>query len=390
MRSDMGRVDRRQPMRPRARAAGFSLVELMIAITITLIVSGAIYGLLASGSNAFRREPEVADRQQNARVAMDLIARDVFNAGSALPAFSQAFTVRDPAGIGDCGDGLDGCGTTFGIMSADKPDVLELLSADEQCPFQTVCCTSASCPTPGVAGQFVTRERVPACMGLPGLALLTTVSGTPTKDWFVIQPASATATGAQTCQPGGAATNGSLTLGPSLPGWPPLVAPEAPNPAQPPATPAVYVYRARIVRYRIAPSLDPGDAAPALWRSENGVYQTDGSLGVAPEPGTAGFPGASSPWQVVARGIEDLQIQYFAGAAGPWADAPPVVTSGTYDSLVRQVRIRLSARAAAANLSGEQNVAAGGTGPRAVRGQLSTVVTPRAAFDELQMGGQIR
>ena len=46
---------------------GFSLVELMVAMTVTLIVSGAIYGLLTSGSSAFRREPEVADRQQNIR-----------------------------------------------------------------------------------------------------------------------------------------------------------------------------------------------------------------------------------------------------------------------------------------------------------------------------------
>ena len=54
---------------------------------------------------------------------------------------------------------------------------------------------------------------------------------------------------------------------------------------------------------------------------------------------------------------------------------------------MRQVRITLSARASAANLQGE--TAAGG-GPDAVRGQLATVVTPRAAFNELQMGGQIQ
>ena len=76
---------------------GFSMVELMVAMTITLIVSGAIYGLLTSGSTAFRREPELADRQQNIRVAMDLISRDVYNAGASLPTFSQVFTRVDPA-----------------------------------------------------------------------------------------------------------------------------------------------------------------------------------------------------------------------------------------------------------------------------------------------------
>ena len=68
-----------------SKERGFSLVELMVAMTVTLIVSGAIYGLLTSGSNAFRREPELADRQQNIRVAMDLISRDVYNAGASCP-----------------------------------------------------------------------------------------------------------------------------------------------------------------------------------------------------------------------------------------------------------------------------------------------------------------
>jgi hypothetical protein len=51
--------------------------------------------------------------------------------------------------------------------------------------------------------------------------------------------------------------------------------------------------------------------------------------------------------------------------------------------LVRQVRISLSARVTQANLVGESS--AGGGAPNRVRGQLSTVVTPRAAFHELQM-----
>ena len=55
---------------------------------------------------------------------------------------------------------------------------------------------------------------------------------------------------------------------------------------------------------------------------------------------------------------------------------------------MRQVRITLSARVSQANLGGEST--AGGGAPNAVRGQLSTVVTPRAAFGELQMGSQIQ
>ena len=69
-------------------------------MAVTLIVCGAIFGLLAGGQTAFRREPELADRQQNIRVAMDLILRDIANAGSGMPNFMQTFT-----------PGLDACGT---------------------------------------------------------------------------------------------------------------------------------------------------------------------------------------------------------------------------------------------------------------------------------------
>ncbi len=384
---------------------GFSLVELMVAMTVTLIVSGAIYGLLTSGSNAFRREPELADRQQNIRAAMDLISRDVFNAGAALPTFSQVFTRNDPVG-GACAGGLNGCGPlgTVGSDAADargagdpseNTDVLEIVSTDERCPQLSVCCTTAGCaavvPGASTAQEITTREGVPLCLNQPGLALLTTVTATPANDWFVLHPAAlSTATPADCTD--GASRNGNLTLGPALAAWlpaapivPPVLRPEADDDRQ------VFLYRGRVVRYRIAPSTDPNDDAPTLWRSESGRYAADGS--VTAEPHEAAFTLAGSPWELVARGIEDLQIEYQAATgappvAGAWDNQPPAVTSGDYNSLVRRVRITLSARATAPNLQGATTAA--GVAVDAVRGQLSAVITPRAAFQELQMGSQIR
>jgi hypothetical protein len=156
-------------------------------------------------------------------------------------------------------------------------------------------------------------------------------------------------------------------------------------PWPPVATPAIYLYQGRVVRYRIAPSNDVNDPGPALWRSETGRYATAGAIAL--EPGEGGFPGASSPWELVARGIEDLQVEYMPGDL-LWYNQPPVSTSPDWNSLVRQVRITLSARTAATNLQGQTT--AGGGAPNAVRGQLSTTVTPRAALQELQMGGQIQ
>ena len=356
---------------------GFSLVELMVAMTVTLIVSGAIYGLLTSGSSAFRREPEVADRQQNIRVAMDVISRDVFNAGAALPAFAQVFTFDDPAGGACAGGGLNGCGEVGALgpaaASARAPgdggdpstnsDVLEILTIAENCPQVQVCGG-----TPGSSGVLVTLTPVASCLDVSSFALVVN-SVAPN---FAIQPVLDPSGAASSC--GTPTLNGTVNLAAPVQPW-------APGGAIDPA----FVYAARVVRYRIGPSSDPSDPNPALWRSNTGGYAADGSA--VAEPGEAGFPDPSSPWELVARGIEDLQIEYRAGD-GLWRNRPPQVADSVWDTLVREVRITLSARASAANLQGA--TAADGADYNAVRGQLTTVVAPRSAFNELQMGGQIQ
>jgi prepilin-type N-terminal cleavage/methylation domain-containing protein len=369
--------------------AGFSLVELMIAMTVTLIVSGAIYGLLTAGGNAFRREPELADRQQNIRIAMDLVSRDVFNAGAGLPTFSQVFTRTDPVGGGCTGAaGLNGCGVvgTLGAVAAatrapddggdpsESSDVLEIVSTDEECPVVSLCPNTSGNPVPGTAGTYVAREGVPACQPLPGLVLLTDAAS------FVVQSAAATA--AKACTAGGnSVRNGTLALGALLPPWT-AAAPMAVTANPPPQAPnPVFMYHGRVIRYRIAPSGDPMDVSPALWRSESGRYSAGGA--VAAEPGAGGFPGANSPWQLVARGIEDLQLEYRTGDPAIWRNQPPLSATNDWNSLVRQVRITLSARSSAGNLQGQSTGGAGGV--NAVRGELTTTVAPRQAFDELQM-----
>ncbi len=358
------------------RDSGFSMIELMIAMTVTLIISGAIYGLLTAGSTAFRREPEMADRQQNIRVAMDLISRDVFSAGAALPTFSQVFSRDDVLTTsGSCvgAEGVNGCGPEGSLGAtaqaargpgdpggdpATTTDVLEIVSADETCPMGTVCSTTLI----GDPGDFLTRTRIPACVGVPGMVLLIS------DNLFSLHMSQAGATG--DC--GSSVQNGAIKLAAALPPWdPPLSPAPAPN----------FLYAGSVVRYMIAPSNDPLDPAPALWRSRSGLWGRDGIEKL--EPDESGFPGTSSPWQLVARGIEDLQIEYMAGN-GLWLNRAPIMTPDGWDSLVRQVRITLSARSSAPNLQGA-TTSGDPAGPVALRGQLVTVVAPRAALNELRM-----
>ena len=64
---------------------GFTLIEVLISILITLIVMASVFALLTQGQRAFQREPEIADLQQSARTVLDMVSRDILQAGSGLP-----------------------------------------------------------------------------------------------------------------------------------------------------------------------------------------------------------------------------------------------------------------------------------------------------------------
>lgn len=60
---------------------GFSLVELMVAITIALIIVGAIGYFYLGTRQAYRSTDNLSQLQENQRVALDVIARDIRMAG---------------------------------------------------------------------------------------------------------------------------------------------------------------------------------------------------------------------------------------------------------------------------------------------------------------------
>lgn len=92
----------------RAAEKGFSLLELVIAMMIFLIVTGAIYQVLQV---AQRSRSLVNDRVQltkNVRVALNLIGRDTYNAGFGYPLRNTVFLpdnkISDLIGIPDADD----------------------------------------------------------------------------------------------------------------------------------------------------------------------------------------------------------------------------------------------------------------------------------------------
>jgi prepilin-type N-terminal cleavage/methylation domain-containing protein len=96
-----------------AKERGFSLTELMVAMLVTLIVMAAIFTLLQRGQDTFRREPEVADLNQNARGGLRMISADLMRAGFETPPVMAIMWI-------------DGGGIT--------PDELTIVYADENVP----------------------------------------------------------------------------------------------------------------------------------------------------------------------------------------------------------------------------------------------------------------
>lgn len=61
--------------------AGISLVELMIAITLSLILGGALIQILVSSRGAYRTQETMARIQENGRYALETLAYDIRMAG---------------------------------------------------------------------------------------------------------------------------------------------------------------------------------------------------------------------------------------------------------------------------------------------------------------------
>jgi prepilin-type N-terminal cleavage/methylation domain-containing protein len=322
--------------------AGFSLIELVIALTVTLIISGAVFQLVTAGQTAFRKEPAMAHRQQSIRMAMDIISQDLYRAGYGLPQFAQAFT-----------DGLDGIGP-MGPGGANA-DELEIFAASE-CPVLGVCAAT------GV--QATTFQALSPCYQFPALVILGDASCWGMR--FAEKPGKGSTA---SCSGGGGSKNGHVTF---PPGQAPLVNPPGGFTGWTPE----WMLVGQAIRYRI--NID-ADGTPNLERSTAGGQNLPGK-------------GGTSSWQVLASGVEDLQVEYL-NATG-WLDQPGAISCATattacgdtcqavatdFDTLIRRVRVRLSARALAANLTGQTTSAVG----NAPRGQLVTEVAPRPAVATL-------
>ena len=62
--------------------AGYSLIELLVSSAIMITITGAIFNLVNPAQGASQTTPEVSDIQQRARVASDVLFRELMMSGA--------------------------------------------------------------------------------------------------------------------------------------------------------------------------------------------------------------------------------------------------------------------------------------------------------------------
>jgi type II secretory pathway pseudopilin PulG len=98
---------------------GFSLLEVLVAVTVMIVVTGAIFTLLSDSVKSSKVSIEMSDSQQSSRTGQEFINRDLLNTGDGLESISdilvpQAFVanylthypITDPSMLGTIKLGL--------------------------------------------------------------------------------------------------------------------------------------------------------------------------------------------------------------------------------------------------------------------------------------------
>lgn len=351
-------------MKKKTADAGFTILELIVAMAITLVISGAVYTMMAQGQTAFTREPLLTDAQQQIRIAMDRIQGDVIPAAMGLGTFFQAF-----------GPGQNALDPLNGV--ANTVDRLEIRTSGEDCaPVPSREANSGYINGNGNSVILNLAWEPPSCYPEPGYVVIVYQDGNSRFGWghnFLGNGGNEKVNLPSGRQPADSQTIDELDCPVWVgPGSPNATCPYPPTgPGAPPRPPPVMILQMARVVYRVAADTD---GVPSLFRSSSG-----GTTGANnQDPAATNPPGTA--WQLIARGIENMQAQYQIGPgnAPVWVDTPPAVANNNYDQIVRRVRVTLTARTIGNNrtLAGQTTV----NGVTALRTSLTGEWTPRAAI----------
>ena len=315
-------------------AQGFSLIEVLISLTITLIVMSSVFALLTKGQRSFEREPEIAELQQNARASLDAVAKDLIVAGYRTP---PTIAVQ----------WADGGGTT--------PDEITIIYGEALSPVvEALPCSEQGggpCNTIGNSAvlfvdidTFDPPQADPLAAYYDGMALV------------ILETDDCNGDGEMGIVPF-ELTNDPMMAGSKLklqhnPGQSDIVLPPGFNGEVDPDCAVVGIFK--IIQYRVNP-LPPADN-PTLERRDLG---------------------AGADWIPLAANIEDFQVQYGVGTATNWVDSPASPDPNDPETWITRVSLSIRARSESTNLEGGTTVNAASPEDTHIRKTYATTMSLR-------------
>src|SRR6266576_2068101 len=158
------------------RQHGFTLVELLVALGIFLVITGAAFSLLGTSQKHYQTESQLLTSFQEARLGLDQIVRDVNDAGYPPPTFadgvpadsaSSPFAWSTGAGYppppGSCQIGTGGGGTCTTATAGDTaPGDFDLIIETNPNPQDPSCLPN--CPVQWIRYQLQNTTPLPTLM----------------------------------------------------------------------------------------------------------------------------------------------------------------------------------------------------------------------------------
>lgn len=143
------------------RQGGFTLIEMLTALGIFLVITGAAFTLLSSSQQRYQTESQVLNSFQEARLGLDQMVRDINDAGFPPPTFVSTDVTKytktpfawspgypsNPCQIGTAGGGT--CVTSTDYAPGDFDIIIETNSDPNRDP---AC--APSCPVQWIRYQL--------------------------------------------------------------------------------------------------------------------------------------------------------------------------------------------------------------------------------------------
>ena len=150
---------------------GFSLVELLIAVALSSLISLGLYGALSSQQIIYSVQDDISEMQQNLRLATERISRDVSMAGFGRP-----------SGLGSAAwpllNGIAGLDYSIKITGTDCLDIVGCLDPpDGHCARELVKGTTCITLAQGEGANFNTSTKSDISIGGKENAKIVNVAG---------------------------------------------------------------------------------------------------------------------------------------------------------------------------------------------------------------------